>query len=194
MQSTVIQNGLPLTIIDNLLSPEECKTLINRADHVKDKDGNRGWHMADTGGLYMRVVMIDPTLADTLFQRIKAFLPETYKGFKILYLNSHFRFSKYAAGGHFPLHRDGTNLDKDRLETYGETQSMFTLNIFLNDDFLGGETEFFSQKRGQFSSRYIAKPKAGRAALFYANQLHRGNTVQTPYKYLLRTDVMVRAI
>jgi predicted 2-oxoglutarate/Fe(II)-dependent dioxygenase YbiX len=137
--------------------------------------------------------MIDQNLAEMLFRRIKPLLPETYRGFKILYLNSHFRFSKYNAGGQFPIHRDGTNLDKDRLETYGMTQSMFTLNIFLNDDFIGGETEFFTQRKGQIASRYVAKPKAGRAALFYANQLHRGNMVHTPYKYLLRTDVMVGA-
>lgn len=194
MQSVNIPNGLPLTIIDGLLTKKECTELINRADRIRDGDGNKAWHMADTGGLYLRVVMIDPTLAEVLFERIKGLLPETYKGFKILYLNSHFRFSKYKSGGHFPLHKDGTNLDKDRLEEYGETRSLFTLNIFLNDDFLGGETEFFYRNGNQIVSRYVAKPKAGRAALFYADQLHRGNTVVTPYKYLLRTDVMCKPI
>jgi hypothetical protein len=192
MQSLAIPDGLPLTIIDNLLSPKECTDLINKANTVRnDDDGNKSWHVADTSGIYMRVVMIDKNLAETLFQRIKHLLPETYKGFKPVYLNSHFRFSRYNIGGMFPLHCDGTNLDRDRIDTYGETHSMFTLNIFLNDNFTGGETEFFSRKKDQLLSRYVAKPKTGRATLFYANQLHRGNTVQTPYKYLLRTDVMV---
>lgn len=192
-QSITISNGLPLCIIDNLLSQRECAELIDRADYVKDDHlGNKGWHQADTGGDYSRVILIDKNLADMLFERIKNSLPENleYKGFKLLYLNSHFRFSKYRAGGSFPLHCDGTNLDKDRADEHGETMSLFTLNIFLNDDFDGGETEFFNRHRGKYVSRYIAKPKAGRAALFYANQLHRGNKVKTPYKYLLRTDVM----
>jgi predicted 2-oxoglutarate/Fe(II)-dependent dioxygenase YbiX len=194
IKSTVIAGGLPLNIIDNLLSPEECTNLIERADQVQDGAGNKSWHMADTDGMYMRVVMVDQVLADVLFSRIKEFLPDEYRGLKIVYLNSHFRFSKYDVNGNFPLHRDGTNYDSDRADMHGITQSLFTLNIFLNDDYIGGETEFFSQhgQRGQLKSRYIAKPQTGRATLFFANQWHRGNTVLTPYKYLLRTDVMTK--
>lgn len=38
-----------------------------------------------------------------------------------------------------------------------------TLNIFLNDQFDGGETDFFYENK---TKRLSAKPKPGRAALF----------------------------
>lgn len=66
---------------------------------------------------------------------------------------------------------------------------IFTLNIFLNDDFEGGHTTFYHD---DFSLRYDVEPKVGRAALFDANQLHCGTRVLSPYKYLMRTDVMAR--
>ena len=86
------------------------------------------------------------------------------------------------------MHCDGTNYDNDRHEEFGfSTESVFTLNIFLNDDFEGGHTTFYHDPS---TVRYDAEPKAGRAALFYAKQLHCGTRVLSPYKYLLRTDVM----
>ena len=63
-----------------------------------------------------------------------------------------------------------------------------TLNIFLNDNFEGGETEFLYNNK---TLRYSAKPKLGRGALFDAQQYHRGNVVMNGNKYLMRTDVMV---
>ena len=68
-------------------------------------------------------------------------------------------------------------------------RSCLTLNIFLNDDFEGGETDFlFDDKQ---TLRFSAKPKAGRAMLFYSQQYHRGNKVTKGEKYLLRTDIMI---
>ena len=178
-----------LCVLDNLLTPAECKSLIERANATKtDNKGNKSWHRPGTGGSYARVLMIDTVLAETLYKRIQPFLP-TYDGMKLLYLNTHFRFSRYNVGGHFPLHCDGTNYDTDRAPSYGALSavSMLTLNIFLNDDFVGGETAFYDNPT---TLRYTVKPKAGRAALFFANQYHCGNSVGSPYKYLLRTDVM----
>jgi predicted 2-oxoglutarate/Fe(II)-dependent dioxygenase YbiX len=114
-------------------------------------------------------------------------LPTTYDGHKLVYLNSHFRFSRYNTGGQFPIHYDGTNYDNDRHAEFGSTKSVFTLNIFLNDDFEGGHTIFYHDPS---HIRFDAEPKVGRAALFYAQQPHCGTKVLSPYKYLLRTDVM----
>lgn len=66
---------------------------------------------------------------------------------------------------------------------------LFTLNIFLNDDFTGGETNRFSYT-SEYKLCYSVKPQTGRASLFWANQYHKGNKVIEPFKYLLRTDVM----
>lgn len=189
MKHQMIKGDKFLCIIDDLLSPDECKNLIHRCNTLeKDDNGNIPWHRPNTGGTYMRAITIDQKMADELFRRIKHLLPESYNGNKLMYLNSHFRFSRYNKGGQFPMHCDGTNYDKDRYEEFGcATTSVFTLNIFLNDDFEGGHTTFYND---DFSPRYDAEPKAGRAALFYGNQIHCGTKVLSPYKYLLRTDVM----
>ena len=74
--------------------------------------------------------------------------------------------------------------------------SMFTLNIFLNENFSGGETDFFNSCNTN-DLQFSIKPKTGRAGLFYAKQWHACNKVNfdttkgQTYKYLLRTDIMV---
>ena len=194
---TEIPHGKFLIICDDLLTPDECRDLIAQADDVRtDSMGNKAWHAADTGGKYQRVVMVNEQLAERLWQRLQFVIPKTYGNYRLLYLNPYFRFSKYDVGGSFPIHRDGVNVDTLLAPRYGcsNTRSMLTLNIFLNgpedlymDDAGGGTTFFHNNKH---SVRYVARQKQGRAALFDADQYHRGDVVLRPYKYLLRTDVM----
>lgn len=123
--------------------------------------------------------MMNEKLANKLFERVKSHLPDDgnkYKG-----CNPMFRIAKYDTGGQFEIHKDGVNKDANGNVTY------LTLNIFLNDDFEGGETDFFIDKK----LRHSVKPEAGKAALFFHSQYHCGNKVTKGYKYLLRTDVMI---
>lgn len=94
-----------------------------------------------------------------------------------------FRIAKYTNGGEFKLHRDKMNQDEN------ENRSYLTLNIFLNKNFDGGETDFYLDDK--ITKRLSVKPDVGRAALFYFNQYHCGNKVINGEKYLLRTDVMI---
>lgn len=167
-----------LRTIDNFLSQEECQDLIQHAEKLGFEEVDRSI------AKYDRVILINQELSQKLFQRLqqKIDLPEYFDGHKIICLNDHFRFSKYHPGNEFGIHKDGINQD-----TRGN-RSIMTLNIFLNDQFTGGETDFFWNDK---SFRYSAKPEAGRAALFDSQQYHCGNKVQDGYKYLLRTDVMV---
>jgi predicted 2-oxoglutarate/Fe(II)-dependent dioxygenase YbiX len=86
------------------------------------------------------------------------------------------------------MHLDGCNEDQ---HASGETTSAyFTLNVFLNEDFEGGHTDFFNKMKGEKRPRFSVQPQAGRAALFWSAQPHRGNRVTRGTKYLFRTDVM----
>jgi prolyl 4-hydroxylase len=187
MKVKEIEGDKPLFIIEDLLSKEECKKLIEKAHQVKTDDkGNKSWHAPkDNTGQYMRVVMIDEELSTLLWERIKDVLEDNYKKYKLEFLNPYFRFSKYSKGGMFPIHCDGKNYQ-------GDCEALYTLNIFLNDDFEGGATDFFQKEKGGRRAilRHRTIPKTGSAALFWGDQLHRGNTVESDYKYLLRTDVM----
>jgi len=67
--------------------------------------------------------------------------------------------------------------------------SYATLNIFLNDDFTGGETIFYEKDKRTITEK--CKPKSGRGAFFYSQQFHEGAKITNGYKYLLRTDLMI---
>ncbi len=170
-----------LQVIDDLLTRDECKQLIEFAEKQGFKEVDRG--IAN----YHRVEFDNPLLANLLCNRLifRNMIPQYWNGNKVVGLNTHFRFSKYYEGQEFGIHKDGFNTDQNG------NRSVMTLNIFLNDDFEGGETDFFYEDK---SFRFSAKPKSGRASLFDSQQYHCGNKIKKGIKYLLRTDVMVSAI
>lgn len=178
-----VEGGDFLCVIDGIFTKEECRDLIDRAEKI-------GWHEPQTGGKYLRAIAIDEKLAEDVFNRIKEYLPESDHGYTLEYINSHFRFSKYRAGGKFDIHCDGKNIDLKMDANGYNYEAVMTLNIFLNDNFEGGETDFFTLDGNVYNLRHRVEPKTGRGALFYHDQWHRGNVVKTPYKYLIRTDVM----
>ena len=56
------------------------------------------------------------------------------------------RIVKYEDGGHFEVHKDGTFVVND------DVRSVFTLQIYLNDDFEGGNTIFYDDSKALFLS------------------------------------------
>jgi len=177
MQAKQIKGIGYLWQIDNIFTPEQCEKLINYLD-------SKEYHKVTRGDMasYKRQIIVDRSLADYLFKRLKSIIPEFYKDHKLIYMNDHFRVSKYKPGEEFKMHRDGVNVDSKG------NRSVLTLNIFLNDKFDGGETDFFTDDRKKVL--FSCKPKAGRGALFDHNNYHCGNEVKNGYKYLIRTDVM----
>jgi len=76
--------------------------------------------------------------------------------------------------------------------------SFLTLLIYLNDDYEGGETLFYSNddhcryQRGNDGKtpRFTIKPNAGQALINIHNIVHEGSQVTHGVKYVLRTDVL----
>ena len=100
-------------------------------------------------------------------------------------MNSHIRLSMYKPGQFFGIHKDGINFDKND----NKRMSYATLNIFLNDDFEGGNTTFY--RKDKKTVKFVCKPKEGSGSFFYSQQFHEGNKILNGYKYLLRTDLMI---
>lgn len=172
-----------LRVINDLLTADECTKLI----HFFESQPTQ--HIDRVGfAEYERVEMDDPGLAQELWRRLKNIpdlqIPSSLHGGQTVGLNEHFRFSKYHPGMEFDIHKDGVNQDR-----HGH-RSAYTLNIFLNEDFEGGETDFFLENNRD-SLRFSVTPQIGKAALFDAQQYHSGNRVTRGFKYLLRTDLMV---
>lgn len=168
--------------IDQIFTLEQCKTLINTADAIGYQDVDRG--NAVYNRIIAKVKLDGKSLHEYLLEKLRPFIPESVDGKRVTGLNDHFRFSKYYKGQFFDIHKDGINQDTDG------NRSALTLNIFLNDDFEGGETEFYNSNDVN-DLRYSVKPVAGRGALFFAQQYHAGNKIISGEKYLIRTDVMV---
>jgi len=158
-----------------VFSEEECDDLIKEANKQQ-------WKLVDNGiAYYHRVILIDKSLSDKVFERVKHVIPEYINEQKIIGLNDHFRFSKYYEGGSFGKHTDGINIDKNG------NRSMMTLNIFIDGPEEGGGTIFYSN---DIVERVV--PHKGIGVLFSHNILHEGEVVKKGIKYLIRTDVMTQ--
>lgn len=172
---SIMIDGRWMCLVDGILTAEECARFIEELDKPAEL------RTVDSGfALYDRNVMISAAWAGEVRRRIVGLLPEAVRD--VCVINDHFRFSKYLEGGYFDIHRDGVNVDGSG------NYAVYTVNIFLNTGFHGGQTEFFN---GAQELVVRAEPKAGRGAIFDTNIYHRGCEVRGMYKYLLRTDVMV---
>ena len=140
-----------------------------------------------------RIIFDDMVLATEIFDQVKVYLPKTWDEglWELSGLNERFRYYRYGEGQTFKPHFDGA---------YEQTKfhkSFLTLLFYLNDDFAGGETKFYKWQGGWYNNdapTHVVTPKKGQALLFAHQQLHEGAPVKSGVKYVLRTDVMYRAI
>ena len=171
-------------IVEDFLSPEECHEYISLSEGI----GYESASIQSFSGPVMRpdirnnqrVILDDFELTEILWQKVKPYSPNL-AGLPAIGLNERWRFYRYDVGEFFASHRDGSysreNGDK----------SAYTLMIYLNEDFRGGETEF--DLRYPYGEIGIT-PKTGRLILFAHSLRHEGKTVTRGRKYVLRTDVM----
>lgn len=188
--------GEEIYLIRNAFTAEECNALIAEAE--KHGFGKTNYRKEYRGNL--RLINVDQTLSDVLWERIKHYLPQqvtedikfrgNYKGtqtYKACGLNDHWRLAKYYPGDQFQSHVDVYFADKT-------AKSMYTVNIYMNGGFEGGETQFHLGD----SRKYNVVPETGLALIFrqpHAKRyLHEGLMLKTGLKYLFRTDVMYQPL
>jgi hypothetical protein len=158
------------TIIQNVLSTEECENIIEITEKIgySDFDAGKNTHGALTW------VLDSEALLRPLFSRCKTSLPALIEGRQLAGLNQRCRFYRYDCNVHdtFRPHRDdsspgsgfvderGTHLCWD---AHGDRASLLTFLLYLNDDFGGGETTFFPES----SEEAVAvKPVQGSVIIF----------------------------
>lgn len=167
-------------VILKLFSPEECKLLVAKLEDSPLLEAERN------GAEYYRSVFFNKSLAETISKRMFHLVPQ-YANKRPTEVSDRFRFSKYNPGGAFSLHQDGMYQDPRN-----GRRSAYTLSIFLNDDFTGGETAFYDgNSLSSAVETFSVPPEVGKAILFPREVYHCGNEVKTGFKYLLRTDIMV---
>eukprot|EP00443_Scrippsiella_acuminata_P049613 CAMPEP_0115395148 /NCGR_PEP_ID=MMETSP0271-20121206/12635_1 /TAXON_ID=71861 /ORGANISM="Scrippsiella trochoidea, Strain CCMP3099" /LENGTH=1028 /DNA_ID=CAMNT_0002818847 /DNA_START=9 /DNA_END=3092 /DNA_ORIENTATION=- len=97
-------------------------------------------------------------------------------------VNPCFRISRYGPHEHFASHRDGMYVNDD-----GEC-SIYSLVLYLNDDFEGGELQLERPTLVRF------QPRQGSAALFPHDMPHAGCRLLSGAKYIMRSELMFRCV
>lgn len=169
--------------LTDFMSASECDEQIARSERsgyqAAQIDTGRGMAFDEGIRNNERVIQDDRALAQILWTRLKHYLPNRLGTWQPSGLNERFRYYRYREGARFAWHRDGP------YEQAPEQRSKMTFMVYLNDDFVGGETDF-----GDF----LVTPNAGDALCFLHSLMHEGCEIRRGTKYVLRTDVMyVRA-
>lgn len=164
-----IISGKRLYIIENLLTRAACQDIIVRAETVS------ALHRApDVRSSYYRTIFTDRLIVDILMETIRPFLPVELS--ENVVIGDELRYNKYYSGDFIAIHLDGINMSR-------RMQNAFTVNIYLNDDFSGGETVFYDDNRAEVL-RVV--PSVGTAVIFEPHIYHAGDTVSSGSKSIMR--------
>lgn len=184
MQTTLLDADHHIFTVSGALSAEQCAQLVASSEALGYSEAPittaRGFVMAPSIRNNTRVMVDDPERARALWERLRPALPARLGPWEAVGLNERLRFYRYTPGQRFVWHQDGW-FGRSAVE-----RSRLTLMLYLNDDFVGGETEF------DVGERLSVRPQSGMALLFAHPVLHQGATVRQGTKYVLRTDVMYR--
>lgn len=166
--------------VTDVLTADECDAYVCLAESLGFSDAPIDVGLAQQQVVKdirsnTRVMVDDVGRAQSLWERVRAFAPDVVNGAEAIGLNERFRFYRYEPGQSFRWHRDGA------YQRPNGQRSRYTLLLYLNENFEGGETKF---------DLSVIKPKKGMALLFDHNYLHEGAEVTQGRKYVLRTDVM----
>jgi hypothetical protein len=123
----------------------------------------------------------DEKLANIFYEKLQNYNIENDN--TIIRPNKIIMSGKYNIGDSFSLHTD-TGLYYN-LENREKTQ--WTLLIYLNDDFNGGETVFYDNN---WNITKIIIPKMGKAILFDINLWHKGNQIMNGEKYWIGCEII----
>ena len=180
-------------IRENIFMVEDFLTLEECQEYIKLSEQN-GFTQATINTRRGHAVITDirnnsrfsydnDELSNKLFERMKPYLPKTFRNRSIEKLNNRIHFYRYDIGQKFDWHFDGFYSP----DAY--TNSFFTFFAYLSDDFEGGGTSFMLDSIDA-KDKFTIQPKAGTALFFYHRLKHRGDEVTKGIKYAMRSDVM----
>lgn len=168
-------------IIEEFLSEKECDDLIffseTKGFDEAEVSLSSGSKMMKGVRNNYRLIYEDKGLAQKLWDKLAPFCPAQLDDWQAFELNERFRFYRYESGQRFKRHIDG------RFKRNAQEESRITFMVYLNDDFLGGETKF---------DDISIRPKTGTALCFIHEQKHEGMPILNQAKYVLRSDVMYK--
>ncbi|GLI65484.1 hypothetical protein VaNZ11_009004 [Volvox africanus] len=152
------------------------------------------------------VWLADETLQGPLYERVAHLLPQHLCDGDLAGLNARWRLYRYDKGAVYRPHVDGawpgSGLKNGRYEfdAYGDRWSRLTFLVYLNDDFEGGATTFYTPAQpgsGCCLEAHSVRPVAGNILVFphgdtQGSLVHEGSTVTQGSKYVIRTEVLYK--
>lgn len=169
----------------NVLNIKDCQNIINC---VSCNDGNgKGF---ESSPVYNKtshkteidILKRDSTYVELPFTIIAKFIPKIQNSFGNLLGHTKLiqkpRLIRYQQGGKFDLHRDMVFKEKCDGKYY---KGKYNMIIYLNENYGGGETTFFDEKKKQF---FQIKGGIGDVLIFNPEMLHCGEKVNGT-KYII---------
>ncbi|KAI0436137.1 prolyl 4-hydroxylase [Xylaria telfairii] len=197
-----------LSLMKDVLTRQECMSIVAAMESIgflpdcplRD-DGSASSVLAHN--VYW---IVDQAFHDALWKRVSPHIPSHVGGRKAQGINRRFRVYRYVPGAEYRCHFDGgwppSGVDPktgayiyDASPTDAKQSSLFTFLVYLNDEFEGGETTFFTPSiREGVMNAHPVRPTMGSVALFPHGDakgalLHEGTGVRKGAKYIIRTDV-----
>lgn len=185
-------------LISNLMSKKECQHYINEAEKVGfsslEDEYPSNYRSND------RVLVYNKNLAKSLWLRIAPHLqfkdvvrihPLDFGNegvWRPVGLNACFKFGRYRKGAFFSPHIDGPWIPS------WDLASVYTVVIYLNDNFQGGQTELLECPDFFSDSHQDVNPVTGTALIFRHDFLHSATPVISGTKYIIRTEIMFQRV
>ena len=194
-------------MVTDVLSPSECDMIIALAEgspegYVPDEPLTSAAPPPGFAPRAAAFVFLSETITRKLYGRTEPFLPPTItqKGevHTLAGLNTRLRFYRYQPGNIYRPHVDGawpgSGLSQDGkyvYDIYGDRWSHLTFLVYLNDDFAGGETTFYTPGKqvGRLEAHSV-EPRQGCVLLFphggnIGSLVHEGSPVARGAKYII---------
>ena len=188
--------------ISSVFSPLECQKLIEFSEQIQFQeekfitDLGEGIKTPEQNRInvnkeilnFSHLIIHDETnkFTNQIYNRIKQYLPETFddvkekKQWKVKKLHETHTICKYALNQQFKPQTPGIS---NKLAD--GTGKKYSVIIYVNDDYKGGETEF---------NKYVVDPELGSAVVFYNKFIHVSAPLQSGTKYLFLTDAIYEPI
>jgi len=187
-----VRKDRPCLYFQGLLLPEECVSILSTLGLKHD--------ISPTGfesGVRSQFSYPDPDLSKKIYSRISPFLPSHLDGGDAIGLRIEWNHARYFPGQSVFAHMDQR---QSSIESSNDPciASRMSLNVYLDNDYTGGEFIFVSGTRDDGTwehSHTVLHPKAGDAVIFYQavpEFSHSVPSLKSGTKTIMRSDVMYR--
>ncbi|ELR20691.1 prolyl 4hydroxylase, alpha subunit [Acanthamoeba castellanii str. Neff] len=178
-------------LLYDVLTPEECQQFIDLTEKMGYEEAMVDTHdgmvkMPERRNNERVLWRATADVWEPIWERVAPHIPNAINMCDTYCLNERLRFYRYDKEEMFGAHYDQCYM----LEPWD--RSLLTFIVYLTDDFEGGGTMFYPKL-------FEVRPVKGMACIFFHGEHerspeHEGMVVTKGRKYVLRSDVMYRAL